>query len=156
MPAAFLYMLALVMWILFACLVWLVAGVLMFSPRTRPLSRPLSCAVAATFPFVFLYQLIASPVVVGVFAAAVAVWKIVEPAHPEITQNASVVGVFLALLSAGTMLVMSLAGFYEGWRTGWAWGKGRRVRDVIFDGPTSMLLLRVYRSVRCGLKPGAA
>lgn len=49
----------------------------------------------------------------------------------------SITAVFLSL---GLMLAASVAGFYEGWRTGWAVARGGRFRDVLFDGPTFTML----------------
>lgn len=46
-------------------------------------------------------------------------------------------------MSFGVMLAMSLAGFYEGWRTGWACGKGRPLWEVMREGPTVTLLHRL-------------
>ncbi len=40
------------------------------------------------------------------------------------------------------MLAMSIAGFYEGWRIGWAFAKGRHFQEVVWQGPTTGILRR--------------
>lgn len=144
-PPTFLYLLALMVWIVFACLVWLAAGLLSLVRRTRCFARPLCLAMAGTFPFVFVYQVAVAPLVAGILLAAWAFWKILEPGDSTVTQNPLVIGVSIAIafLSFGAMLVASLAGFYEGWRFGWSCGKGQPWRDAIREGRTTMLLHRL-------------
>lgn len=150
MPPTFVYLLMLMIWVFFACLVWLTAGVMFLTTRTRAFSRPLCFAMAGTFPFVFAYQVIAAPFVAGLLFAAWAFWKILKPGVSTMTQNplVIVVSIAAAFLSFGTMLAMSLAGFYEGWRTGWACAKGRRFQEVLYEGPTVSLLCRLLQKAR--------
>jgi hypothetical protein len=111
--------------------------------------------MAGTFPFVFAYQLIGAPFVAALLLAAFAIWKILEPGASTTTQNPLViaVGISAAFLSFGTMLTMSLAGFYEGWRTGWAYAKGRRFQEVLYEGPTVKLLGRLLQEARSIVPP---
>jgi hypothetical protein len=51
-------------------------------------------------------------------------------------------------LSFAVMLTMSLAGFYEGWRTGWACATGRRFQEVMWEGPTMRLLRQLLQKAR--------
>jgi hypothetical protein len=154
MPPTFAYFLALIIWVFSACIVWLAAGVLYFVRRTRSLSKPLSLAMAGTFPFVFAYQILAAPIVAVVLLATWAFWKSLEPAASTTTENPLVIVASIGgmLLSLGMMLAMSLAGFYKGWRTGWACGNGRHFQDVLWEGPTTRLLhllaLRARRGQR--------
>ncbi len=107
--------------------------------------------MAGTFPFVFVYQLIASaPIVAALLEAAIGFWRILEPGGSTITENPLVIGtsIIAAFTSFGVILVMSLAGFYEGWRVGWAFANGRRVRDVFDEGPTVKLLSYMLGKVR--------
>ena len=103
--------------------------------------------MAATFPFVFAYQVAAAPLVAGLLFIAWALWKFLEPGASTTTQNPFVIIVSIgaALSSFCAMLGISLAGFYEGWRTGWACGKGFKLRDVLSEAPTLRLLFRLLQ-----------
>ena len=48
----------------------------------------------------------------------------------------SISAVFLAF---GMMLTVSIVGFYEGWRIGWAYARGRRFSAILYEGPTMKL-----------------
>ncbi len=137
-------------WVFFACLVGLTASLMFLVKRTRAFARPLCFAAAGTFPFVLAYQIIAAPFVAVLLLAAFVVGKILEPGASTMTHNPIVVlvSVSAVLLSFGMILTMSLTGFYEGWRTGWACAKGRRLRDVLYEGPTVKLLGRVLKKAR--------
>jgi hypothetical protein len=142
-PPTFLYLMAFMIWVPLAVLVWLVAGLMLFAPRTRPVGRSLALAMAGTFPGVFLFQLLAAPVVIVILLAMHVLWKAGEPGasaatdHPVVIAG-SIVGAFLAF---GIVLGASVAGFCEGWRVGWTCGKGRGLRDAVEDG----LFARVVR-----------
>jgi hypothetical protein len=150
MPPTFAYALAFMIWVLFACLVWLAAGLLYFVKETSSLSRPLCFAMAATFPFVIAYQILAAPFVATILLVAWGVWKFLEPGTSTTTENPFVIGVSIgaAFLSFGLMLATSLAGFYEGWRVGWAWARGRRLREAMWERPTVRLLHRLRQRAR--------
>lgn len=148
MSPIFAYLLALMIWIFFACLTWLAAGVMALAARTRHLSRPLCFAMAGTFPFVFVYQVVAAPFVASILLIIWAFWKMMEPGASEMTDSPLIIAVSLggAFLSFGVMLAMSLAGFFEGWRTGWACANGRSFMEVASGQPTARLLLRLARN----------
>jgi hypothetical protein len=150
MPPVFAYILLFGIWVFCACLVWLVAWILSLGAKTRPLSKRLCFAMAGTFPFVIAYQIIAMPVVACVLLAAWVFWRILEPGHSATTQDPVILVVTLSLAFASliVMLTMSLAGFYEGWRTGWACASGRPLREAIVDGPTVRLLRSLLSKVR--------
>lgn len=59
-PPTFLIFLMLAIWIPSACLAWSAALVMLLSAKTRRFSRPLSWAMAWTFPFVLAYQILAA------------------------------------------------------------------------------------------------
>jgi len=147
MPFTFAYFLAFGVWILLASLVWLAAGLMSLSTRTRYLSWPLCVAMAATFPFVFVYQIIAAPFVACILLAAWEFGRILEPGGSTTTSNPLVIVVFIGgvLLSGSLVLAMSLAAFYEGWRTGWACANGRPIREAMREGPTMRLLRPLLR-----------
>jgi hypothetical protein len=117
-----IYMAALAVWILVACLIWCAAGLMFVVPRTRPFAWPMSLAVAATFPFVFAYQIIAAPVVLTMLLGAFALWRFLEPVST--IKNPVVAGGFI-------MFVASLAGFADGWRTGWGLARGRPINETL-------------------------
>ena len=147
MPPTFAYLLCFIIWLFCAVVVWLVAGLMFLIGSTRATSRSLCFAMAATFPFVLAYQIAAAPFVAGLLFVAWAFWKILEPGASTTTQNPFVIVVSIgaALSSFCAVLGMSLAGFYEGWRTGWACGKGLRLRDVLSEAPTLRLLSRLLQ-----------
>jgi hypothetical protein len=101
--------------------------------------------MAATFPFVFAYQIVAAPFVAGLLFLAGAFWRILDPGASEQNPFVTLVSIGIAITSLCLMLGMSLAGFYEGWRTGWACGKGLNLRDVLAEGPTLKLLFRLLQ-----------
>lgn len=153
MPATFLYLMAFMIWMALAVLVWLVAGVLFFARRTRPVGRSLALAMAGTFPGVFLFQLLAAPVVILILVAMHVLWKAAEPGASAATDNpvviaGSIVGAFLA---SGIVLGVSVAGFCEGWRIGWTYGQGRGLRDAVEDGLFARAVRRFMRLERAPL-----
>jgi hypothetical protein len=79
----------------------------------------MSMAVAATFPFVFAYQIMVASVVLAMLLGAFALWRLLEPV-PTV-KNPIVIGgvVIVSFGSAIIMFVASVAGFADGWRTGW-------------------------------------
>jgi ABC-type phosphate transport system permease subunit len=126
-----IYMEALAVWILVACMIWCAAGLMFVVPRTRPFAWPMSLAIAATFPFVFAYQIMAAPVVLTILLGAFALWRLLEPVSTK--KNPVVAGgFFIAIIgSAIIMFVASLAGFADGWRTGWGLARGRPINETL-------------------------
>src|SRR5882672_2244259 len=109
------------LWVLLACLVWLVAGAMLLTRKTRPVAWPLTLAMAATFPGVFLFQIVVAPVVAGIVLSVVAIGWVLEPGKSTTTNPYVIaVGLFAILGALLVTLVMSMAGFYEGWRAGWS------------------------------------
>ena len=135
-------------WVPLAILVWVIAGGMLLTPRRRPLARSLALAMAGTFPGVFLFQFIAAPVVILILLGTRLLWKTLEPGASTTTENPFVIAVSIAsiFLVLAIMLGMSIAGFCEGWRIGWMWGKGSRLPDVIRDGFPARLLGRLLSS----------
>ena len=151
MPPSFLVLFILTVWALVACAVWFAAGVMLLTSRTRSLSRPICLAMAGTFPFVFAYELIAAPFVALLLFVAWSIWRIIEPnAMSSTTQNpvAIISSILAAFLSFGVMLTMGLAGFYEGWRTGWVCANGRPFKQALWEGPTVKLLFAFAKKTK--------
>ena len=150
MPPTFLYLLFLGLWVLMAVAVWIVAAVLFLLPRQRQTGRQLAAAMAGTFPGVLIYQLLATPIVVAVLGAAWFLWRTLEPGSATVTSNPLVIMAWI--VSAGLAFVvvvtMSLTGFWEGWRVGWAFGAGKDVRSVVRSGPLFRLAAYVRNRVR--------
>jgi len=109
--------------------------------------------MAGTFPGVFLFQLLAAPVVILILVAMHVLWKAAEPGASAATDNpvviaGSIVGAFLA---SGIVLGVSVAGFCEGWRIGWTYGQGRGLRDAVEDGLFARAVRRFMRLERAPL-----
>jgi hypothetical protein len=152
MPPTFLYLLFLIPWVGCACLVWLAAGLLFLDGRTRALAKRLCFAMAATFPFVLAYQLIAALVIGSLLLFLRIFWKELEPGTSSMTQNPFVIvmSIGIGLLCLVTAFAASATGFYEGWRTGWMCANGRSVREVLAKGPTMRLVRRLQGKVTNG------
>jgi hypothetical protein len=137
MPPTFLYLLAVVTWAAFACVVWIVAAVMLITPRTKRFAKPLCWAMAGTFPFVLAYQFLAVPIVAVVLLSGWTFWKLLEPGSPSLTTNPVVIvaSISVAFIAVATILTMSLAGFYDGWKTGWKCGQGENLRDALSKAP---------------------
>lgn len=131
MPFAVIYMAALAVWILLACTIWCSASLMCMVPRTRPFAWPMSLVVATTFPFVFAYQIVAAPIVLTILLGAFALWRVLEPVST--IKNPVVIGGFIISIfgSAIIMFVASVAGFADGWRTGWGLAHGRPISETL-------------------------
>jgi hypothetical protein len=116
--------------------------------------------MAATFPFVILYQILAAPFVAGILVAAWGLWRLwrlLDPSASTTTENPYVIGISIgvASLSFGIMLATSLTGFYEGWRAGWSCARGRRFQEVMWEGPIARRLRQLLRVSRATLHGSA-
>jgi hypothetical protein len=129
-----LYMSALAVWVLVACIIWCAAGIMFLAPRTRSSAWPMSLAMASTFPFVFAYQIMALPAVIVMLLFAAALSWLIEPGAST-TQNPVIIGVaiLVALGSVIIVLVASVVGFFDGWRAGWRLAGGRSIKETLSD-----------------------
>ncbi|WP_234684284.1 hypothetical protein [Bradyrhizobium monzae] len=129
---AVLYMSALAVWVLVACIIWCAAGFMFFAPRTRSSAWPVSLAMASTFPFVFAYQIMALPAVIVMLLFAAALSWLFEPGAST-TQNPVIIGVaiLVAVGSVIVVLVASVVGFFDGWRAGWRLARGRSIKETL-------------------------
>ena len=147
LPATFIYFVALPVWTLLACLVWLLAGMMALNRGTRRKGLALALAMAATFPAVFLFQAAAAPLLAGMVLGVSWLSSILDPASTvtQTTTNGLVIAMNIgtALLAFVTMLTVSIIGFFEGWLLGWGCAHGEHFRDVIKRGPTACLLQRL-------------
>lgn len=137
MPPPFLYLLFLALWVLLALAAWTVAAVLSLSSRRRKMGLQLAAAMAGTFPGVLIYQLLAAPIVAAVLGAAWLVWKMLE--SPSSTVTSSPLVIASSTVSVGlvfiVVVIMSVTGFWEGWRLGWAFAAGKGFWSVVRTGP---------------------
>jgi len=123
MPPTFAYIMALMLYIAAACVVWIVAIGLAFSPRTRTLAKKIAAGMAGSFPGVFLFQLISAPLFALMLLAVFAMSHFFRP--PD------VIIIFLALFIIAIPAVASLLGFYTGWRVAWELAAGRSAREFL-------------------------
>jgi predicted lysophospholipase L1 biosynthesis ABC-type transport system permease subunit len=123
---------------------------MLFSSRSRPSAWPLSLAMAATFPGVFLFQIVTLPAVLTVQTGTYLFWRLLEPSMPDTTHNFLVYVAFIlsGMLTFGLMLAMSIVGFCEGWLVGWGCAKGQKLREIIKRGPTAHILGLAARRLR--------
>ena len=137
MPPTFAYILALMVYIAAACVVWMVAIVLAFSPRTRAFAKKIAAGMAGSFPGVFLFQLISAPLLAVMLLTIAGISHFFRP--PD------VIIIFLALFIISIPAVASLLGFYTGWRVAWELAAGRSVREFLH---TDRVLGPVVRCLR--------
>src|SRR5262252_2217718 len=137
MPPTFLYLIALIVWVSLAAVVWAIAGVLAVLPRSRRTALRLALAMAFTFPAVIAYQLLAAPVIAALLLGMNLFWKALEPGPATETSNPAVILVTIstAVIAYLVALGMSMVGFWEGWRVGWLLGSGGRLWSIVQDGP---------------------
>jgi hypothetical protein len=106
--------------------------------------------MAATFPAVWLFQILAAPFVVAILLIAALVWRVLQPSLPTTTDNPIVIGTFVAAVLVDFVIVagMSLLGFCEGWRAGWWRAKGRGWLETIQQGPSAKLIRSLRHRAR--------
>jgi hypothetical protein len=126
-------MVALSAWILVVCTICCAAALMCVVQRTRRFALPMSLAAATTFPFVFAYQLMAAPIVFMMLLGAVVLQRLVEPAPLGVIKNPVVIGgsISAVVVSAIVMFGASVAGFADGWRTGWGCAGGCSVNEML-------------------------
>jgi hypothetical protein len=107
---------------------------MLIAPRTRSSAWPTSLAMAATFPFVFAYQIMASPAVIVMLLVVAALNRVLEPAVSS-TENPVIIGAAIlgVLGSVAVVLVASVVGFFDGWRAGWRLARGRSIKETLSD-----------------------
>jgi hypothetical protein len=127
-------------WAALAVIVWVAACVMYL--LGHPLARPLGFAMAATFPAVFLFQIIAGVVDAVILLLA----ALIASRH---TRIGDAIFPWLLLLTVIVMFVMSVVGFCEGWRVGWACGKGYALGEAVLERPLVRLALRACPFLFC-------
>jgi len=101
--------------------------------------------MAATFPAVILFQIVAALIALGIMLVALALFLTLQPGSSMTVTNPFIMIVIIVatFASFSVMLTMSVMGFYEGWRIGWACAKGRTLRDAIEQGPSARIVRRL-------------
>ncbi len=150
MSPVFGYVMAFMAWTLVAALIWTVAAILSLRRRTRRVARQLFWATAGTYPGVFACQIVAAPVIAAALAAAWLLRRIVESGASTNTSSPIIGAVsFLAALFVVCFFsVMSLIGFHQGWRTGWAYGSGGQLRESVEAAAPVRWFRTLQRKVR--------
>jgi hypothetical protein len=131
MPGYILYVMCFLPWAVLAVVVWAAACVMYF--LGHPVARPLGFAMAATFPAVFLYQIVGLAIDAVILLLAI----FVQSLHTTI---GDVVFPWILLQTVIVMFVVSLLGFREGWKVGWAWGRGSALSDVLMKSSLRVIL----------------
>jgi hypothetical protein len=137
MPPTFAYILALMVYIGAACVVWGVAIVLAFPQRTRALAKKIAAGMAGSFPGVFLFQLISVPLLAVILLTIAGISHFFRPPDAVI--------IVLALVIISIPTAASLLGFYTGWRVAWELAAGRSAREFL---QTDRVLGPVVRFLR--------
>ncbi len=127
MPPTFLYILALMVYFVGACAVWLVAVILAFSHSSRALAKKIAAGMAGSFPGVFLFQLISAPLVALILLTIAGISQLGKP--PDII--IAVIAMLVVPLIIGIPAIASLLGFYTGWRIAWELAAGRSAREFL-------------------------
>jgi hypothetical protein len=123
MPPTFGYIVALMIYVAAACAVWGVAVVLAIPRRIRTLAKRIAAGMAGSFPGVFFFQLLSTPLAALVLLTVGDIFHFFRP--PDIV----IVLLFPIILSIPT--VASLLGFYTGWRVAWEWASDRSVHTFL-------------------------
>jgi hypothetical protein len=126
-----LYLMALAAWILVTCAIWCAAILMYMITRTRTFAWPMSLAAAVTFPFVFAYQIMVAPIIFTLMLGAFALWRLIEPVS-TIKNPVVIVTSIIAIFGSGlVMFVASVAGYADGWRTGWGLARGHSINEML-------------------------
>lgn len=129
MPPYFGYVMVLMVYIAVACAVWFIAVVLAFPRCTRQIAKRIAAGMAGSFPGVFLFQLLSVPLFALYFLVIRGIAWVFPPKDGLITSDRLILA--LCLLTIGIMAVVSLLGFYTGWRVAWELAAGRSPRAFI-------------------------
>ena len=119
MPASFLYLLALLLYLLVAAAVWLGCAVLALGAQTRRRAWRTALSMAATFPSVLLAQVTAAPIILAWLALGLAGVRLIDPKSSLTSLPAIVVALTVMLAAVGGFALASLYGFYVGWSVAW-------------------------------------
>ena len=141
MPPTFLYLLALLLYFVAACVVWFVAAALAIRPRTRTLAKKIAAGMAGSFPGVFIFQLLVAPLIALVLLAVACIPHSFQP--PDILIAVLAPVIVLSIISIPA--IASLLGFYAGWRVAWELAAGRSARGFL---ATDRILGPVVRFLR--------
>ena len=130
MPPTFLYLLALMLYLAAACVVWVVAMFLAFFQGTRALAKKIAAGMAGSFPGVFLFQLISAPLVAFILLTIAGISHFGQPSDTIIALLTPLI-VLSVLFIIAIPTLASLLGFYAGWRIGWELAAGRSAREFL-------------------------
>ncbi len=148
MPPWFPYMMALSAYIAAAAVVWSICVLLALLPPTRRLARRLAMSMLASFPGVFLFQVVAFPLCLALVLLVAAVYWLLGP--DSLVADRLMVP---ALLSSMILFAAaSLCGFYAGWSVAWRVSGGADLGSTLrthrLVGEIGSLPGRVSRQLR--------
>jgi len=148
MPPYFPYILALFAYVALGGCVLIVAAFLAIAPQTRSIAKKLAAGICGSFPGVFLFQILAAPVVLFILVLMFAGAASVRPGGAA----QGILIVTFALLMFFVFGIASLAGFYTGFRLAWEFAAGRSPREFLnkdrMAGPFVRFLRRRVSLVR--------
>jgi hypothetical protein len=115
MPPWFPYLMALSAYIAAAGVVWAFCVLLALLAPTRRLARRLAMSMLASFPGVFLFQVLASPLCVALLFLVAAVFWLLGP-DSSLAERLIMPAIFSSMI---LFAAASLCGFYAGWSVAW-------------------------------------
>jgi hypothetical protein len=131
MPPWVPYLMALSVYLAAAGAVWIFCILLGLLPPTRRLARRLAMSMLASFPGVFLFQVLAFPFCLALLLLVAAVFRLLGP-------DSSVADrlVVPAILSSMILFAAaSLCGFYAGWSVAWRVSGGADLGSTLRTHP---------------------
>jgi len=114
MPPTFAYAMILFAYVCFGGVALAIAVILAIAPGTRRLARRLAGGVIGSYPGVFLFQILAVPLLAAVWGAC---WML-RRVFPQPDNQFGAVALITILFVLGIFACMSILGFITGWSAG--------------------------------------
>jgi hypothetical protein len=131
MPPWLPYMMALSAYVAAAGVVWAFCVLLALLAPTRRLARRLAMSMLASFPGVFLFQVLAFPLCLALLLLAVAVFRLLGP-DSYVADRLAVPALFSSMI---LFAAASLCGFYAGWSVAWRVSGGAELGSTLRTHP---------------------
>ena len=142
------YILALDLYVKGACAVWAVCALLLLVPPARQLASRVALSMLASFPGVFIFQVVAFPFCFLPLLVPVLLFSLLG-SDSYVAGFSVVVGVLLATL---LFALASLCGFWAGWSVAWDVSGGvdlyTAIRTHPLLGDLRSTLTRVSHNIR--------
>jgi hypothetical protein len=111
--------------------VWAICVLLALLPPTRRLARRLAMSMLASFPGVFLFQILAFPLCLALLLLAAAVFRLLGP-DSSVADSLIMPALFLIMI---LFAAASLGGFYAGWSVAWRVSGGADLGSALRTHP---------------------